>query len=270
MSFTAALSTPSNHSAIDELVDRLGSPRPVLLAIWAHPDDESMLGAGLIGEVARRGGRVVNVSATLGEHGTSDARLNPPHAVAARRRRELDAALNQLGVALRITLGYADGGCDQIPDLFGAERLRSIIDDVQPDAVLSFGDDGVTGHPDHIAVARWTEHALDEQRESIPLLATAASVSWHDSLIEQMHLTGAFWPGYPTRTVDGPIWSVRLDGEALDQKLAALACHPSQMEPLQTALGTFSYRTLASAEAYRPVNPAAQRRFATQRVPVAA
>jgi LmbE family N-acetylglucosaminyl deacetylase len=273
MSFTATHDTVSNrpnHSTIGDLVDRLDSPRPVLVAVWAHPDDESLLGAGLIGEVTRRGGRVINVSATLGEHGTADARLNPPTALAARRHWELKAALNTLGVEESITLGYADGGCDQVPTSIGARRVSSTIDDVEPDAVLTFGDDGVTGHPDHRAVARWTKSALAERPRQIPLIASAAGAAWHETLVERMHEVGAFWPGSPARILDGPVWSVRLDGEHLEQKLRALACHRSQMGPLQGALGATGYRTLASVVAYRPGNPAAQHLLARRRWPAAA
>jgi hypothetical protein len=48
-----------------------------LLGVWAHPDDEAYLSAGLILEHTRRGDRVVIVTATLGEHGTKDARRYP-------------------------------------------------------------------------------------------------------------------------------------------------------------------------------------------------
>ncbi len=273
MNFTAThdiASSRQDRSTIGELVDRVASPRPVLLAVWAHPDDESMLGAGLIGEVTRRGGRVVNVSATLGEHGTTDASLNPPEALAARRQRELDAALTSLGVEKGITLGYADGGCDQVPDSLGARRLGSIIDEVAPDVVLTFGDDGVTGHPDHRAVARWTKRALDEQRRLIPLIATAAGTAWHESLVERLHEVGAFWPGYPARELDASVWPIRLDGERLEQKLSALDCHWSQMRPLRQALGASGYRTLASVEAYRPGNSTARHLLADRTWPMAA
>jgi LmbE family N-acetylglucosaminyl deacetylase len=242
---------------IGELVDGLGSARPVLLAVWAHPDDESFLGAGFIAEVARRGGRVINVTATLGEHGTSDAYLNPPKILAARRLRELQAALVRLGVERNVTLGYTDGGCELIPESMGARRVGSIIDEIEPDAVVTFGEDGVTGHPDHRAVARWTERALADSRRHVPLITTASGVMWHEALVERMHDVGAFWPGYPQRSLDGPVWAVRLDGELLDQKMNALACHRSQIGPLQEALGVPGYRRLASVEAYRPGNSAA-------------
>ena len=69
-----------------------------LLGVWAHPDDETYLSAGLMLEHVARGDRVVLVSATLGEHGTSDPATWPPARLAAHRRRELAASLAELGV----------------------------------------------------------------------------------------------------------------------------------------------------------------------------
>lgn len=245
---------------IEDLVDRFGrfGRSPVtMLAIWAHPDDESYLGGGLMAEVARRGGRVVNVTATLGEHGTQDPELDPPHALAARRQVELAGALGVLGATEHHVLGFADGACDQIADALGARRIGTIIDEVQPDVVLGFGPDGVTGHPDHRAVGRWTRDAIRDRRRPIPLLTTAAGAAWPADLLEPSRRTGAFWPGFPERRVTGPSWTITLDEARLEQKLDALRCHRSQIGALHEALGAHGYRRLAAHEAYRVANPAA-------------
>jgi LmbE family N-acetylglucosaminyl deacetylase len=69
-----------------------------LLGVWAHPDDEAYLSAGLILEHIARGDRVVIVTATLGEHGTKDPVHWPPQQLAARRHAELRRSLATLGV----------------------------------------------------------------------------------------------------------------------------------------------------------------------------
>jgi LmbE family N-acetylglucosaminyl deacetylase len=74
-----------------------------------------------------------------------------------------------------------------------------------------------------------------------------------------MYRTGAFWPGYPHRTPTAATWPVVLAGEQLDQKLAALGCHESQVGPLLYELRPERYRRLASFEAYRAANHAADR-----------
>ena len=124
-----------------------------ILSVWAHPDDETYLAAGVMAAAADRGQRVVCVSATAGEHGTSDpadlaaARLGQraplgggrgdgrarrqraPHPRAARRRPRR---------ARRRRAAPRSAGCS----------TRS-----EPDTILTFGPDGMTFHPDHIAVS---------------------------------------------------------------------------------------------------------------------
>ncbi len=254
MKFATTTRTQPTPATIEEFVDGFDCTRPTLLAVWAHPDDESYLGGGLIAEIAQRGGRVVVVSATLGEHGTQDPQLNPPAQLARLRERELAAALSTLGVAETTCLGYADGSCEQVADAMGASRIKQVIAHVEPDVILTFGSDGVTGHPDHKAVARWTELAVSDLGDDIPLIATAAGAAWPAPLVERMHEIGAFWPEYPDRIVHDHHWPIRLEGERLEQKLAALACHKSQVGPLLDVLGPAGYRQLATAEGYRPSN----------------
>jgi LmbE family N-acetylglucosaminyl deacetylase len=251
--------TPSTavHGPIDELVDRFDSGSPTLLAVWAHPDDESYLGAGLMAEVAARGGRVVSVTATLGEHGTDDPDREPPHRLAARRHDELFEALGHLRVNDARVLGFRDGACDRVPDRLGADIIGALVDEVQPDLVVGFGADGVTGHPDHQALGRWTASAVGDRGDRVPLLTTTAGAVWPDDLIESMHQVHMFWPGYPLRRLEAPHWTVSLQRQRLDQKLTALHSHRSQIGPLQHALGPVGYRRLASIEAYSAANPAA-------------
>lgn len=66
-------------------VEQLGT----LLGVWAHPDDEAYLSAGLMALARRDGQRVVVVTATFGEHGTDDPHRWPPTRLARHRRQEL-------------------------------------------------------------------------------------------------------------------------------------------------------------------------------------
>ena len=78
----ATASAPINYAA------RLGT----VLGIWAHPDDEAFLSAGLMAAARDAGNRVVCVTATLGEHGTDNPARWPPHRLRALRRHELHAS----------------------------------------------------------------------------------------------------------------------------------------------------------------------------------
>src|SRR3954463_8054481 len=75
-----------------------GMTSRTLLGVWAHPDDEAYLSAGLMAAFRRRGDRVVVVTATLGELGTSDPDTWPPLQLAARRHAELRNSLAALDV----------------------------------------------------------------------------------------------------------------------------------------------------------------------------
>src|SRR3954463_12618327 len=90
-----------------------GMTSRTLLGVWAHPDDEAYLTAGLMAEHRRRGDRVVVVTATLGERGTSDPAAGPPERLARLRRAELRDALAAVGVDEVRVLGLPDGGCDE-------------------------------------------------------------------------------------------------------------------------------------------------------------
>lgn len=270
MNFTAHKRHTAPSGTVGRMVDRFGPAPMVLLAVWSHPDDESLLAGGLLAEVAHRGGRVVNVTATSGEHGTADPIADAPAPLAARREGELAAALAVLGADPAIRLGFGDGTCDRVPDALGARAVGSVIDEVEPDVVVTFGPDGVTGHPDHQAVGRWTRDAVAERGHRIPLITTAAGAAWPSYCVDRLHTIGAFWPGYPERVLDHPGAVVHLDDDQVERKLAAIACHASQMGPVDAALGPDGFRHLASIEAYRAANAEGHRLLTAEPMPLAA
>src|SRR4051794_33715682 len=135
------------------MTDELGT----VLGIWAHPDDETYLCGGLMAQASRAGSRVVCVTATRGELGSTDpVRWPAGPELAAVRTKELENALASLGVTEHVWLDYPDGGCADVGDEEPVARLRAIVESVRPDTVLTFGPDGMTGHDDHKSVWRWT------------------------------------------------------------------------------------------------------------------
>lgn len=131
-----------------------------LLGVWAHPDDEMWLSAGLMADAVRDGRRVVCVTATRGEAGSQDPERWPNETMGEVRAGELVRSLEALGVREHHWLGYPDGGCEGIPDDEGIARVEALLRAAEPDTVLTFGPEGMTGHPDHIAVSRWTSAAF--------------------------------------------------------------------------------------------------------------
>jgi LmbE family N-acetylglucosaminyl deacetylase len=234
-----------------------------LLGVWAHPDDEAYLSAGLMHEHVRRGDRVVVVTATLGEHGTPDPDEWPPERLAVLRLRELVASLAAVGVAEHHVLGFEDGRCDQVD---GTDLVAAHITEVDPDVIVTFGPDGMTGHPDHRAVSRWATDAWSR--------SGARAELWYATLTPEFHRRwgplndelGIFadQPCPPRTPTDRLSYILELDGDGLDAKLAALAAHRSQTEPLADLVGAETYREWWRTEAFRAHAPRSSRRRALQ------
>src|SRR5215813_2285660 len=138
-------------------MDRLGT----LLLVWAHPDDDIYTSAGIMAAAARAGDRVVDVTATRGEGGSMDEVRWPPESMAEVRTAELLRSLEMLGVQEhRFLEGPIDVDMQAPLDEAGAEQVKSIMADVDPDTVITFGPDGMTGHQGHKDVSRWTTDAF--------------------------------------------------------------------------------------------------------------
>src|SRR3954447_12736597 len=160
-----------------------------LLAVWAHPDDEAYLSAGLMLRVAEAGGRVVCLTATKGEQGTDDPERWPPPQLGRHRTLELKAALSRLGVRETWMMDLPDGGCEDAAPEVPTAVIGAAIDTLRPDAIVTFGPDGITGHPDHIAVGGWTTAAWSARRSAGSLLyatMTPAFLRQHARLHDQV------------------------------------------------------------------------------------
>lgn len=149
-----------------------------LLAIFAHPDDEAFTCGGVMASLTGRGVPVTLVCATRGEAGEI---LIP--ALATRenlgevREGELRLAMQEVGVDDVRFLDYIDSGMIGTPEneaehafILAPEaevvaKLLPIITELQPDVVITFGPDGIYGHPDHVAVHRAATAAVLASRQ---------------------------------------------------------------------------------------------------------
>src|SRR5205823_3837016 len=82
-----------------------------ILGVWAHPDDETYLAAGLMARAVREGRRVTCVTATRGEEGSWDEDRWPTATMGQVREAELTRSLEVLGVTDHRWLDYRDGTC---------------------------------------------------------------------------------------------------------------------------------------------------------------
>src|SRR5262245_31665393 len=129
-----------------------------LLAVLAHPDDESLGVGGTLAKYAAEGIDVFLLTATRGGSGRFRGhRLDePPHpgplGLAAIREAELRAAASMLGIREVVVLDYPDQRLDAGDASEIVTRLATELRRIRPDVVITFGPDGAYGHPDHIAI----------------------------------------------------------------------------------------------------------------------
>jgi LmbE family N-acetylglucosaminyl deacetylase len=233
-----------------------------LMGIWAHPDDEAYLTAGLMARFRQRGDRVVVVTATLGEHGTADPATWPPGRLAARREGELHASLLTLGVEEVRLLGLEDGRCAE-HDL--TDVIAGHIDDVEPDLIVTFGPDGITGHPDHVAVHHWATAARADARPGAALWYPTFTPDFHrqwGELNERIGLWGGAEPPCTRRAE--VVHSLTLPNHLMEQKFASLQAHRSQTAPLIEMVGADTYRQWWRTESFR-LGPSAEATLAVRR-----
>jgi LmbE family N-acetylglucosaminyl deacetylase len=230
-------------------LSRLGT----VLTVWAHPDDEAYLAGGLLAGLTDAGMRAVCVTATRGESADPAASAGERAALAAVRTRELAEALAVLGVTEHHWLGLPDGGCADVDSEVPLACLLHLLDETRPDTVLTFGPDGFTGHPDHRAVSRWVELALERSAASPALLHAVLPeevVERDRALVEEF---GVYELGRPRVCAPAEL-AVRLplNGDLLDRKVEALLRQESQTSGLVAAIGLDRFREWVALEAFAP------------------
>jgi LmbE family N-acetylglucosaminyl deacetylase len=220
------------------------------LGVWAHPDDDIYLSSGLMAA-----NRVVDVTATRGEGGSMDEERWPPEGMAAIRTDELLRSLDVLGVKEhRFLEGFVDLDMDA-PLGDGTDQVREIIADVQPDSVLTFGPEGMTGHHGHQDVSRWVTAAFrDAAPAGARLYHATYPPEWADRWVARLAPFEIFRPGTPPIVPrDGIAIILELPPDLLDLKLEAIKCHESQIEGLLHVFGDDGFRAFMSAEYFRLV-----------------
>jgi LmbE family N-acetylglucosaminyl deacetylase len=204
---------------------------PILLAIFAHPDDEASVGA-VLAKYAAAGVQVHLAVATDGRLGVSQhAGIPAGDSLAAIRDQELQCAADHLGLQAPIRFGLQDQmrmaeGLEaytaQMVEL--RERVRKLFDELRPDAVITWGPSGWTGHPDHRVVSAVVTEVFQSKRWDRP-----------SQLYYPAFPTGSVPASHPISTVDERFLNTRIPIGARDSETAKQAwlCHRSQYTPEQ-------------------------------------
>lgn len=226
---------------------------PRLLAVLAHPDDESLGVGGTLAKYAAEGVDVYLLTATRGQGGRyrgyrpEDSEHPGPVALASIREAELRAAASALGVREVCLLDYCDQQLDRANTREAVAAIARYVRQIQPQVIVTFGPDGAYGHPDHIAISQLTTAAIVAAAdpsfpcEGMPILpphtiAKLYYIAWPEST----------WKAYQTAfrklisTVDGvsrqavpwPDWAITtvVDTRSCWSTVwRAISCHESQV-----------------------------------------
>ena len=196
-----------------------------VLAVFAHPDDESFRCGGTLALLARHGVRVQVLTATRGQDGScGDPPLCRRDQLPAVREQELRCACAALGIEPPVLLDYQDGTLAAVDEREAVAQVVAAITESRPQVLLTWPPDGLSGHFDHIAVSRWTALAFQQSGAMGPdapaaLYYLAMPLSVAGALgLSHLH---AVPDEQITLTVDvTPVW---------EPKMAAIHCHHTQM-----------------------------------------
>jgi len=224
-----------------------------LMAVLAHPDDESLGVGGTLAKYAAEGVEVFLLTATRGDSGryrgflADDPRHPGPAKLADIREAELRAAATTLGVREVSLLDFHDQNLDRANPREAIAGIVQHIRRVKPQVVVTFGPEGAYGHPDHVAISQFTTAAMVAAADSafrIDGIQTGAAhavsklyyIAWPDSA----------WKAYQAAfrtlisTVDGaerhampwPDWEITtvIDTRRFSSVVwRAISCHESQV-----------------------------------------
>lgn len=216
-----------------------------LLAVFPHPDDETLGLGSTLARYSAEGVETYLVCATRGERGWFDSQGPDPgiQEVGRIREAELRCASEQLGLHEVSFLDYIDGDVDKAnaPEIIA--KIVPYIRRIQPQVVVTFPPDGAYGHPDHIALAQFTNAALvcaadgsygegQAPHRVSKLYYMVDSLDVVDAAIESFGGISMEVDGMVRNHIGWQDWAIttRLDNiRYLDKVRDAIHCHKSQL-----------------------------------------
>ncbi len=229
----------------------------ILMAIFAHPDDELLTGA-LLAHYAAKGVYVYLVVATNGSKGVEKhAHIPAGPALVDERKKETVCSALVLGIQPPIFLGASDqlesgpGGLSSQLELV-RKGVDSLINRLRPDAIITFGPSGWTGHPDHRMVGMVVTEAFAAH-------AWPKDPGLFYSELATGSITDSSWAHY--QTVDSSYLTLRIPLDSVDYSKVrtAFRCHASQYRPMiQERLPRFIEQAQRRVAMLRPFEPQSQ------------
>ncbi len=196
-----------------------------LLAVVAHPDDESGSFGGTLALYASRGVEVEVICATRGESARNRGNCNSATELAETRQREFERACQVLGVTWCDIWNYPDGGLNRTTLADIGARLCRAIRQRRPEVMITQGPEGgFTGHADHSAISHFATfgfHAAGRQD-----LFQDCGPAFRPSRLYYVTGPGSL-PEYPQVTFS-PITAEIDISSTFERKIEAFECHTTQ------------------------------------------
>jgi LmbE family N-acetylglucosaminyl deacetylase len=196
-----------------------------LLAIFAHPDDESFRAGGTLAILADQGVRVNVLTMTRGQAGScGDPPVCSQEELPQIREAELRCACDSLGIQPPVIWDHEDGKLSEVNEKNMIEKIIDLINEQQPEILLTWPSDGLSGHPDHVIASRLVTKAFETTRQhhangldSLYYMAVPSSLAekfntmnLHSVSDDEIHLA-----------IDVlPVW---------EKKMKAIRCHQTQI-----------------------------------------
>jgi LmbE family N-acetylglucosaminyl deacetylase len=207
---------------------RQASPK-TLVAVFAHPDDEGTV-SPILARYAREGVQVYLIIATDGAAGGQQTTVPVGPELARARADEARCAADALGLKPPILLGFPDGRLGSYADdpmrLFRATaRLHEELQRLHPDALITWGPDGGTGHPDHRLVSALVTQLVRTGAPGVPERLFYVTVP-----AEAMRALNPSRPAPPLLIPDARLLTTRIPVTPADLDAArrSLGCHKTQ------------------------------------------
>jgi LmbE family N-acetylglucosaminyl deacetylase len=215
-----------------------------MLCVFAHPDDECLGPGGTIARYASSGVDVFVLMFTRGEAGSIGiSKELEPEELARRRLLELEGACRALGVKEHRVLGVPDKGVERCDRGRAVAEILSDIRRYRPQVVMTFHHRGVSGHPDHIAVASLLEEAFEASGDEGPLKYYGWGIPGEKARLYER-------PNLRPMADDEIAAKIDIDGASMDRKIAAIECHKTQIDFMRSMQRTFDYRSVSTPECF--------------------
>ncbi|MDQ3099112.1 MAG: PIG-L family deacetylase [bacterium] len=196
-----------------------------ILCVFAHPDDEAFGPGGTIALWAKQGAQIHLLCVTKGEAGINDTGTE----TASLRTKELEASAKILGIEKIEYLDYIDGEIGNIKMIEIEAKIIEKINKFQPDTLLTFNLNGVSGHIDHITVASATTQAFRKTASTKKLYYYSMKRTETDDIKEYfVYSPPGITPEQADEIIDvSSVWDIKVE---------AMYCHRSQIKDVEWIL----------------------------------